>query len=69
MRTTEQASRFRRDYKYEAKGPYRQSLAGDFVAIITALANDQPLAEKHRNHAPMATGKITGTATSSLTSF
>jgi mRNA interferase YafQ len=25
--------------------------ASDFVAIITALANDQPLAEKHRDHA------------------
>jgi mRNA interferase YafQ len=25
--------------------------ASDFIAMITALANDQPLAEKHRDHA------------------
>ncbi len=26
-------------------------LKREFVAVITALANDQPLAEKHRDHA------------------
>jgi mRNA interferase YafQ len=51
MRTIEQTSQFKRDYKREAKGPHRQTLQGDFVAIVTALTNDQPLAEKHRDHA------------------
>jgi len=51
MRTLEQTSRFKRDYKRETKGPHRQTLASDFMAIVTALANDQPLAEKHRDHA------------------
>jgi len=51
MRTIEQTSQFKRDYKREVKGQHRQTLAGDFMAIITALANDQPLAEKHRDHA------------------
>lgn len=51
MRTIEQTGQFKRDYKREAKGPHRQTLQGDFVAIVTALTNDQPLAEKHRDHA------------------
>ena len=51
MRTIEQTSRFKRDYKREAKGPHRQTLASDFIAVVTALANNQPLAEKHRDHA------------------
>ncbi|MFA0965259.1 MULTISPECIES: type II toxin-antitoxin system YafQ family toxin [Pseudomonas syringae group] len=51
MRTIEQTSQFKRDYKREAKGQHRQTLAIDFRAIITTLANDQPLAEKHRDHA------------------
>ncbi len=51
MRTIEQTSRFKRDYKREAKGPHRQTLASDFVAVVTALANDQVLADKHRDHA------------------
>jgi mRNA interferase YafQ len=49
MRTIEQTGQFKRDYKREAKGQHRQMLASDFMAIITALANDQSLAEKHRD--------------------
>jgi mRNA interferase YafQ len=44
MRTIEQTGQFKRDYRREAKGPHRQTLASDFIAIITALA-------KHRDHA------------------
>lgn len=51
MRTIEQTTQFRRDYKREAKGQHRKTLEGDFVPIVMALANDQPLAEKHRDHA------------------
>lgn len=51
MRTIEQTSQFKRDYKREAKDPHRQTLASDFSTIITALANDLPLAEKHHDHA------------------
>jgi mRNA interferase YafQ len=50
MRTIEQTGQFRRDYQREAKGLHRRTLQSDFIAIITALANDQPLAEKHRDH-------------------
>jgi mRNA interferase YafQ len=51
MRTLEPTGQFKRDYKREAKGPHRQTLADDFKDIITALVNDKPLAEKHRDHA------------------
>ena len=51
MRTIEQSGQFKRDLKREAKGPYRVTLAKDFVRIVDALAKDEPLAEKHRDHA------------------
>ena len=47
----ERTGRFQRDFKREAKGRYRATLTEDFVAILITLANDQPLAEKHRDHA------------------
>lgn len=50
MRTIEQTSRFKRDFKREAKGSHRQTLQNDFVSVVTALANDQALSEKHRDH-------------------
>ncbi len=51
MRTIKQSSQFKRDLKREARGPHRQTLQSDFVGIVQALANDEPLAEKYRDHA------------------
>jgi mRNA interferase YafQ len=51
MRRIERTSRFKRDYKREAKGTYRATLETEFVEIIRALATDQPLADKHHDHA------------------
>ncbi len=51
MRSIEPTSQFKRDFKREAKGIHRQSLQVDFTAVITALANDLPLADKQRDHA------------------
>jgi mRNA interferase YafQ len=51
MRRIEHTGQFKRDYKREAKGPHRATLERDFIEVVTALANDQPLAEKHRDHA------------------
>ncbi len=51
MRTIERTSQFKRDYKRESKGQHRATLADDFTAVLTALADDQPLAEKFRDHA------------------
>jgi len=51
MRTIERTSQFKRDYKRESKGQHREILADDFTEVLTALADDQPLAEKYRDHA------------------
>jgi len=51
MRRIEPTNAFKRDFKREAKGPYRATLESDFAAILGALANDQPLAERYRDHA------------------
>src|SRR5271168_2750845 len=50
MRTISQTGQFKRDLKREAKGPHRAALAKDFIAIVQALAKDEPLVEKHRDH-------------------
>jgi mRNA interferase YafQ len=41
---------FKRDYKREAKGLHRSTLEQDLIAIVTALAADQPLPERHHDH-------------------
>jgi len=52
MRTIELTGTFKRDYKREAKGRYREMLeSDDFKVVVMTLAQDQPLAEKHRDHA------------------
>jgi mRNA interferase YafQ len=51
MRTIELTGTFKRDYKRVAKGRYREALESNFKVVIAALANDQPLADKHRDHA------------------
>ena len=50
MRTIERTSQFKRDYKRESKSKHRATLADDFTAILIALANDQPLVQKYRDH-------------------
>lgn len=51
MRTIERTGQFKLDYKREAKGPHRETLKSDFITVLTALAHDRPLADKHRDHA------------------
>ncbi len=51
MRTIERATAFRRDYKREAKGKYRQTIQSDLTVVLTALVNDRPLPERNRDHA------------------
>ena len=50
MRRIENTSRFKRDFKREAKGFHRKTLDGEFIEVIQALANDLPLEEKYRDH-------------------
>jgi mRNA interferase YafQ len=50
MRTIEQSSQFKRDLRREAKGVYRLFLSVEFTAIVRALALNQLLDEKYRDH-------------------
>ncbi|NLC36403.1 MAG: type II toxin-antitoxin system YafQ family toxin [Alcaligenaceae bacterium] len=50
MRTIERATSFKRDFKREAKGRHRETLADDLKSVLVALATDQPLDVKYRDH-------------------
>ena len=50
MRTIDRSTAFKRDYKREAKGQHRGSLDDALKAVIVALATDQPLDARHRDH-------------------
>ena len=51
MRTIERTSRFKRDYRRESRGHHRRDLDKRFAAIVHALAGDEPLEPRHRDHA------------------
>ena len=50
MRTSELACAFKRDYKLEAKGQHRATLADALKPVLVTLAADQPLNAKCRDH-------------------
>ncbi len=50
MRTIERSTAFKRDYKREAKGRHRASLASDLITVLTALVSDKPLEARYRDH-------------------
>jgi mRNA interferase YafQ len=51
MRQIELLGTFKRDYKRELKGRYKECLEADLSVVATALAKDQPLARHYRDHA------------------
>ncbi|MDF2601009.1 MAG: addiction module toxin, RelE/StbE family protein [Methylobacterium brachiatum] len=51
MRTIERSAQFKRDYKREAKGRHAATLDADLIPILRALAGDDPLEARHRDHA------------------
>jgi mRNA interferase YafQ len=51
MRTIRRTSRFKRDYKREAKGRYRATLDQDLRAVLSVLIVDAPLPARYRDHA------------------
>lgn len=51
MRTIKRTARFKKDYKREAKGHHRQTLDRALLMVVRLLAADEPLAERHRDHA------------------
>lgn len=50
MRTIERSGAFKRDYRREAKGQHRVGLDDMLVPVIMALANDEPLEPRQRDH-------------------
>jgi len=50
MRTIDRASAFKRDFKREAKGQHRATLANDLKSVLVELMNNQPLDAKYRDH-------------------
>lgn len=52
MRRPEPRSKFRRDFKREGKGIYRNLLpnGGEFWEVVYTLAKDMPLPPKYRDH-------------------
>ncbi len=51
MRRIEPTTRFRRDFKRESKGQYRQILGAEFKLLVELLASDQSLPLRMRDHA------------------
>ncbi|MEZ5904028.1 MAG: type II toxin-antitoxin system YafQ family toxin [Geminicoccaceae bacterium] len=51
MRKIERTTRFKRDYKREAKGRHRDSLDRDLLAVVGLLARDAALPVSLRDHA------------------
>jgi len=50
MRTIRRSTAFKRDYKREARGRHAATLDADLMPILMALADDQPLEPRHRDH-------------------
>lgn len=50
MRMIERSTAFKRDYKREAKGQHRATLESIIKPVLYALATDQLLEAKHRDH-------------------
>lgn len=53
MRRIEPAKAFKRNYMRESKGKYRAVLESDFANVVQALAKNEPLSERYRDH-PLA---------------
>ena len=51
MRTIERTGQFKRDYKREAKGQHRAELDTILVPVLVALARDEILEPRLRDHA------------------
>lgn len=51
MRTIQRTSRFKSDFKREKKGQYRSILDTEFQDLVTALAIDQIIPARYRDHA------------------
>ncbi|MCY3913656.1 MAG: type II toxin-antitoxin system YafQ family toxin [Chloroflexi bacterium] len=50
-RQLERSRQFKRDYRRVSRGRYGRTLDARLTPILLALANDQPLEVRHRDHA------------------
>ena len=50
MRAIDRSTAFKRDYKRQTKGPHRATLDTDLLPVFLALASDEPLEIRHRDH-------------------
>jgi mRNA interferase YafQ len=51
MRRIERTTRFKRDYKRVQKGSHRTTLQAELRWVLTALARDEVLPDRYRDHA------------------
>jgi len=51
MRTIRRTSTFKRDYKRVKKGRHGKTLDADLENVLTLLITDEPLEERHYDHA------------------
>lgn len=51
MRTINYTHKFKQDFKRNKKSGHHKTLERDLLTIVKLLASDQPLSEKHRDHA------------------
>jgi mRNA interferase YafQ len=50
MRTISRTTRFKKDYKREAKGQHRATLDADLLAVVSLLAADSPMPKRCHDH-------------------
>ncbi len=50
MRKIEQATIFKKDYKRESRGQYRNTLDDVLMLVLNALVKDLPLDKRYRDH-------------------
>ncbi len=50
MRTIRRTTRFKRDYKRENRGQYRETLGDDLYDVVSSLASCDTLPEKYKDH-------------------
>ncbi len=51
MRTIRRTAAFKRDYRREKRGRFARTVDAELASVVTDLAEDRPLATRHRDHA------------------
>jgi len=50
MRTIERSTKFKKDFKRELKGRYRETLESELKSILVVLMKDETLDARYRDH-------------------